>query len=252
MADDVIPNGPLIGALPFLLPYLEQEPLWEILNTGLPPGYFSSPPAPSTAPWWAYPGPWAAGNNVVPIFLCPSNYAQAAPDQTAALMSYYSSTTLGYTLELWYFPFNTQLGPTNYLGVAGFMGQAQDPIWVYPGVFGDDTRISLTRVSSQDGTSNTLMFGESVGGPNNSPTPTYAPTWMGSGALPTYMGLTPPGDWYNFSSMHDGVVNFARCDGSVVAISTGGDVAAQVPNNFQAACSYNDGVNVNWAALGVE
>ena len=49
--------------------------------------------------------------------------------------------------------------------------------------------------------------------------------------------------------MHNGVVNFARCDGSVVAISTSGDVAGWPQNNFQAACSYNDGANVDWNPL---
>ena len=265
-ANYTTPNGPLLGVLPFLLPYIDQQPLYEIMLNGIPAGYFNSPPAPATPPWWTVSGPWAAANNTVPTFLCPSNYTAAAPDQQGFMISYYNPTTGGYTLEIYVFQLaialgvvadpslgpTMNLGPTNYLGVAGYLGQTQCPTWIYPGVFGDDTRVSLTSVSSQDGTSNTLMFGETVSGPNNNPTPIYAPTWMGSGAMPTAWGLIPPGDWYTFNSMHDGIVNFARCDGSVVAISTGGDVAGGTPNNFQAACSYNDGVNVNWSALGVD
>ena len=33
--------------------------------------------------------------------------------------------------------------------------------------------------------------------------------------MPTAWGFTVPAHWYNYSSMHDAVVNFAMCDGSV-------------------------------------
>ena len=262
-ANYTTPNGPNMGALPFLLPYIDQLPLYEIMISGLPSGYFNAPPVPATLPWWTFPGPWAAANNTVPTFLCPLNLTSAAPDQGGFLISYFSTTTSAYTLEMYVFQLaialgdvadpslgaTNNLGPTNYLGVAGLMGAAQDPFWIYPGVFADDTKNSLANIAALDGTSNTLMFGETVGGPNNNPTPTYAPSWMGSGAMPTAWGLTPPGNWYTFNSMHDGIVNFARCDGSVVAIRTSGDVAGWTQNNFQAACSYNDGANVDWNQL---
>ena len=59
----------------------------------------------------------------------------------------------------------------------------------------------------QDGTSNTLMFGECLGGPNPPPSgsPFYGFSWFGVGALPTLSGLPVqyPKYW-QFSSKHTG------------------------------------------------
>ena len=51
---------------------------------------------------------------------------------------------------------------------------------------------------------------------------------MGSGALPTAWGLTPffkneafPKAWFQFSSDHSGIVQFAFADGSVRSIMLG-------------------------------
>jgi prepilin-type N-terminal cleavage/methylation domain-containing protein/prepilin-type processing-associated H-X9-DG protein len=260
--DNALPYGPLMGCLPFLLPYIEQLPLWNILTSELPAGYLTTDPPPSVGagsePWWTTGfSTLQAANYTVETFLCPDNNSAAAKDETATLMSYYDPGLGEYVFEMVYFAGDTTLAATNYLGCAGFFGQATISPWPYPGVFGDDTRNSISRIASLDGCSNTIMFGEIVGGPNTNPVPTYSPTWMGSGAMVTYWGLSYTGnsfgkfagDWYTFNSRHPGFVNFARCDGSVVAILISGDVEAGEANAFQAACSYNDSTPVHWEKL---
>jgi prepilin-type N-terminal cleavage/methylation domain-containing protein len=251
-------NGPLIGSLALILPYIDQMPLYEIMTNpytpnytyGMPNNYFTNPPAPNTSPWWRYNPTWNAAQTTIPVFICPSAGVQGSND-VACIISFTigSGASAQYYMDFWYWPGYNFLGATNYLGVAGYMGGTSDPIWPYPGVFGDDSKLSFSVITAADGTSNTLLYGEALGGPSDGSAPVYTPTWIGSGPLPTQWGLTPPGNWWTFNSMHTGVVNFAKCDGSVVAISTGGDVAGGVANNFQRACSYNDGQGVNWSVL---
>jgi prepilin-type processing-associated H-X9-DG protein len=142
------------------------------------------------------------------------------------------------------------MGHSNYAGVAGALGGAKDVsphdvdpdsgtvntcpdasprginLQAYEGIF---TNRSATKIGSiPDGTSNTLMFGEYLGGflqtaPYNQRL--YMMSWFGVGALPTKFGLGRPGfefgnskpgaDWPTFSSFHTGGVQFAFADGSV-------------------------------------
>jgi prepilin-type processing-associated H-X9-DG protein len=141
-------------------------------------------------------------------------------------------------------------GHTNYAGVAGALGAAKDVantdvdpgsgevntcpdaspkginLQLYEGIF---TNRSATKLGSiADGTSNTLMFGETVGGfYDQAPyiQRQFIMSWFGVGALPTKFGLGRPGfpfgnslpgaGWPTFSSYHVGGVQFAFADGSV-------------------------------------
>jgi prepilin-type N-terminal cleavage/methylation domain-containing protein/prepilin-type processing-associated H-X9-DG protein len=143
---------------------------------------------------------------------------------------------------------NPAPGVTNYLGVAGakgnniaypdtnswtanfFPGQTTGGWAFLAGIFDNRTRTSLAQIP--DGTSHTLAFGEVTGGmgPGNDGnifggnntlsglgmiTETFA--WMGCGMNDTQWGLGGPDNSlpWQFSSRHDGVVNFAYADGSV-------------------------------------
>ena len=112
------------------------------------------------------------------------------------------------------------MGGSNYIGNSGYLGDI--PSKKYNGYVGPFYRNSKTKlVDITDGTSNTLLFGETLAGPMSGARD-YRLTWMGAGAMPTAWGLTPvaaPYEWVNFSSKHTAVVNFAFADGSVHGIN---------------------------------
>ena len=123
---------------------------------------------------------------------------------------------------------------TNYFGVAGTGAagthNAALPFGIaisqYVGVFTDRSTNTVTDITN--GTSNTLMFGESQGGLYNGQ-PTFLYPWIGSCVMDTRFGLPATGansDWRQFSSGHPGVVMFCFCDGSVRTLLTG------TSNNF--------------------
>lgn len=94
----------------------------------------------------------------------------------------------------------------------------------YTGIYYANSTTKITHIS--DGTSNTLAFGEYLGGVHNNGTRFAELAWMGAGCLPTKWGLAPiygpqKNDYYylQFQSKHDGVVNFAFADGHVAGIS---------------------------------
>jgi prepilin-type processing-associated H-X9-DG protein len=138
-----------------------------------------------------------------------------------------------------------ELGRTSYAGVAGAYGKV-DPAdtvharWApYVGIFNSANPKQTTRIADiRDGTSNTLMFGEYLGGLHKDGTRDFEVAWMGSGGWPTRRGLAPIYNytsptgvvytgteytWQQFQSAHPGLVNFAFADGSVRQISKTAD-----------------------------
>jgi prepilin-type processing-associated H-X9-DG protein len=109
----------------------------------------------------------------------------------------------------------------------------------YEGVYTSRSAWSQGQIAALDGTSNTLMYGESCGrqgvdGNGNLNDNVFDKAWLCS-ALPTHHGLNARRDpatgawvedqgqrayYYAFSSNHGALVQFAFCDGSVRALNS--------------------------------
>jgi prepilin-type N-terminal cleavage/methylation domain-containing protein/prepilin-type processing-associated H-X9-DG protein len=226
-----------IGVLAQLLPYVEQKNIYNQMTASVSTTYFRID---VTGGYWIGNGGLrAAANYSVPIFLCPSDSPQTATAGAFSRIHMYYDPSNGFlTLTGGYLAGTAgTIGKTNYLGVAGYFGQAYSG---YQGIFGNRTAVRLTQIS--DGTSNTLMFGEALGGPPNGPNQRlFCYSWMGPGCLPTAWGLPENCDWYTFGSQHTAVVNFAFGDGSVrnlrKGLTGGGDY-----NTYIFMSGYRDGV----------
>ena len=243
-------NGPNTGVLAYLLPYMEQTNIYNLVN----PIYFNPTGASAT---WAYSTPpydpngnstgiVPAAANRVKSFECPSDQVNTIKkngmfdelfpgiggcDQTNPKDSicgdYLNPPAAGYLLP----------AATNYVGCAGGLGRttvgktgivyADSSIYyLWPGVYYQNSKTTIAAIT--DGTSNTIAFGETLGGDDK--LNDWNLSWFGSGSMPTAWGLTkrkPPEcsvpecyTWYQFSSKHTGLVNFSMADGSVRGLRT--------------------------------
>jgi len=214
-----------IGALAYLLPFMEQTAIYN----QIPSGYWSVPP--TSGVWWG--GGWTAANNRVKPYECPAdNPGNVTP--TSGIWAYVY--TSGYTLYGGYFsPGYTSLGRTSYAPCAGYIGDGYLP---YCGPYFPGSKTKIGNIP--DGSSNTIGFGEYLGGssPGNRD---FVPTWMGTGGMATAWGLSPsPTQWYQFGSKHDGGVYFGFCDGSVRLIKRSVD-----GNTFIYLSGMSDGAVIN-------
>jgi hypothetical protein len=163
-------------------------------------------------------------------------------------------------IQVLYTPGNPGLGRTSYLPVAGLFGDTRDGnsqgpggapggYVRYRGAFYADSKTKVAALS--DGTSNTLAFGETLFGPPTNRQ--FAATWMASGPLPTYWELAamqPADIWPQFGSMHDGVILFAYCDGTVHSFRrTNGGSGSPHWYDLAYAAGTNDGASYNLADL---
>ncbi len=235
-------NGQFVGVLPYLLPYVEQQNLYNSMLPGMPADYLSATAV--YTPWWSNAATWQAAQTRVPLFLCPSDNAYS--NSAGTLVGAHTYAGPGYVdLDLPYFPIGgggDNLGRTDYVGVAGYFGAANP---TDAGVFTNRSNVGLAQISTADGASNTLMFGEYLGD-NNAGRRQYSASWMGVGAIPTGFGLPADGQAnpFVFSSPHNGLVQFALCDGSVRALRKGADY-----NNYVWASGWQDGQVVDFSLI---
>jgi prepilin-type N-terminal cleavage/methylation domain-containing protein/prepilin-type processing-associated H-X9-DG protein len=264
--------GPYTSVMAFLLPFLEQQNTYNLI----PQNYFSTN---GTAGAWAYNTPpfdfqigWTYNNTFGPgfhngtgtgfipaqqhikIFECPSDnvYQQT---NTGLIDAYW--VDMGYIwIDFNPNPDQGQLpwGRTNYIGCAGGLGDNSDfPIpgftdfwsksWApYKGIYYRNSSTKMVQIS--DGTSNTIAFGETLAGTATG-SRDFALTWFGAGSMPTAWGLTNSPDWFNFSSRHINMVQFAFADGSVRPITLASSYAMYIY-----ASGMQDGTVVDFTQLG--
>lgn len=265
------------GLIVFLLPYMEQQVLYDKMFVyTVDPDPSSSgyqvDPVPylsvetgryqnhdSITPWWNVNGQSIRQVAFTRInsLLCPSADAYGNRVGTSVLLQPFHRNTgnndanLGSDATYYMGTFNatgttgSRLGRTNYLGCAGLNGNiprrmpnnSVNSCAPYEGMFG--TRNVHNEGAVTDGLSNTIMMGEAIGGLDND-TWNYndsrprvrdmSHSWAGSGVMPTKWGLknrvasTSPKrlmyykNWYQFSSNHPQVVQFAMGDASVRTI----------------------------------
>jgi len=264
------PNaGPYTGVLAYLLPYMEQNNVYNQLPTNLFP-------LGTTAGAWAYnTPPFSSDGNMtgfpsicnaqIKAYTCPSDDAQTAslsPDANgytgvidATFTVNPNSVTVDWVLNT---PgFGAELGATNYAGNAGYLGDdsgtsngLQAPYATFKGPYYNSSKTKITDIS--DGTSNTIAFGETIGGQTTPQVRDFKRSWMGSGIMWSGWGMPNDGSttWYAaWASKHTGIVQFAMCDGSVRGITKGITANPQF-TTFATVTGIADGRVTDFSQLG--
>jgi prepilin-type N-terminal cleavage/methylation domain-containing protein/prepilin-type processing-associated H-X9-DG protein len=245
-ANGVLPPGfnssSYCGTLAYLLPYIEQDAIANLI----PQTMLS--PTNTAGVWWG--GAWTAANNRIKTFMCPSDATYASV--TLGVFAYFTTNSGGMTGGYFGGDLPT-LGRTNYVAVAGALGQTGSSFWdTYRGAFFMNSQTTISGIA--DGSSNTLFFGDYLC-TQTSPTTTrqFAASWMGAGAMPTAWEILSPGQWYAFSSRHPGRTQFAFGDGSVRAITNAGSTTPWYTARWyalQQAAGTSDGAVANFSLLG--
>jgi prepilin-type processing-associated H-X9-DG protein len=253
--------GPYTGSLVYLLPFMEQQPLYNEIYA-ISPSVFQKN---TTAPAWAYGYPqyWGGSrspqNGSAPLlgpnggpFVHVKNYQCPADmgftSQYGIMDAYwYTPYTLWADYMPWESPWTNGLGKGNYIGSCGWLGTNNHLYWLPgnpsgKGVYDENSSTKVTDIT--DGTSNTIAFGETLAGTAVGQQD-FVLSWYGAGTMPSAWGLSQTPDWYQFSSRHTGIVNFAWADGSVRPVSLQANTYT-----FWYATAIGEGQVINLAQLG--
>lgn len=248
-----------IGLLAMLLPYIELDNIYKTMKVDKDPKNAPLTPPPAPFAWHAYggtaaypsPNDWDMANSQPKSFICPSDGFNVTSTATTCGSQYYydvggvsgsvtfSFTSGGVAVML-------PRGRTNYIGnggtngtVAGNKASTLDPNvntptgWndaLYEGMFGNRDGCIIGAIS--DGTSNTIMLGEGIGGDTSLASGRDRIwSWISMGTIWSKRGIGVPGqpggsdnpgsDTLKFSSFHPGVCQFTFADGSVRALKPG-------------------------------
>ena len=260
-----------VGVLVYLLPFMELNTIYSQLKVNLDRNTVTLPgsdPWFDDQNKLYQANDWQFAQAQIRSFMCPSDNISDDPshssDEGSAPSGVGASMICGAVtadpnnrayIVVSYFPpslagLYLPKGHTNYVGVAGALGAAREvtnaDAATCPGDFPSTGGVNLQRYegiftnrsanklgSIPDGTSNTLMFGETLGGfdPMTPSRRIMEMSWFGVGALPTKFGLGQPGlpygnskpgaGWPTFSSKHIGGVQFCFADGSVHLLKFG-------------------------------
>jgi prepilin-type N-terminal cleavage/methylation domain-containing protein len=253
-----------IGHLAHLFPYIEQTTLYNNYQNAnnLDPdtsgvGAVTGSPQQLLNRYWFFTDSWLSAQYRLPSLLCPSDQAETAIISSISTTQFVapSASALPEGSAEYVNPtsasFHVSIGKTNYLGNGGRNGKTGSNAVsnVLP-----DTTLGLgcdvltgpffvrskTRMAGfQDGTSNTLLFGEVTGWftqPARRAGRQASFWFLSNGPMYTKFMIPEPAvnvndpqdGWRNavqlpgpirFSSMHTGVINMANADGSVRSMS---------------------------------
>ncbi|MFP6694378.1 MAG: DUF1559 domain-containing protein [Pirellulales bacterium] len=206
-------KDPFIGAMAYLLPYLESRDIVEDAPV-------NKDPSEAGSKWWSDEKIVGAAKHHVPVFQCPSADQSPGRGTLLTVSTWHDADERKYWVKAaWVSVANgsAKLGTTNYLGCMGYVGTVD-----YPradrlrGPFHNRSRES-SRTAARDGTTNTIMFAEALGHRGWRGKMKYS--WMGCGALPLAWGINKK-HFASFSSEHIGQIMCCMMDGSVKPIST--------------------------------
>jgi hypothetical protein len=211
-----------VGMFAHILPYVEADHLYrQLVTTGGVPPNTDPPNRPGfdfgltslSYGWYSNATDRLLAGARVKYFTCPSDTVYEDVQYGTFIIMYCDGLTFwgGYYGN----PTGNFFGRTNYVSLCGGF-QTNDPFWgQWEGVMTNRGNLTLGQLTALDGTSNTVMIGELLGG---RPSPRdFAITWMGGCAYPTAWGLAMGAEaqWYVLSSRHASVVQFCFGDCSI-------------------------------------
>jgi prepilin-type N-terminal cleavage/methylation domain-containing protein len=229
-------SGPYVGCLAFILPHIEQQSVYDQLLINWNPRKISGPR------WLDVPANVGAAQTRITVYTCPSADTEELLQDPNAFVS----STICYQTGGTGIPGGPSWSPgivpvsrfgaravglTNYIGCGGVFGTLNGSwsglqLAQYKGMMLAVTKselniVTLEAVSGADGTSNTLMIGESIGSIPGQ-TPRFGFSWIASGSKPSFSCIPETlldVNAFDWSSRHTGMaVNFVMGDASVRAV----------------------------------
>jgi prepilin-type N-terminal cleavage/methylation domain-containing protein len=207
--------APCVGVLTYCLPYMEQTNIYNQLTIMQPANLNTN------VPWWSRAPDFTLAQTKIKSFLCPSD----DPTQSAVgtfVIFYCDANSLTFTGGYYPNPTGNLFGRSDYQGVAGAIGLPNKNFYgTWFGLLTDRSKATLGQATARDGLSQTCLIGESLAGEAPPNVRNFSGSWMGAGAFATAWGLQAQCQWYQFGSLHTGIVQFAFGDGGVRGVKYG-------------------------------
>ena len=243
-----------VGTLPFLLPYMEQDNVFRLMMSGMPADYLGL--AARYDAWYNYTQTSNAAQVKIKGFLCPSDQAESS---TGVIASPFHIGNDGFIRWVVFNgpPSNgadviAAQGRSNYATTSGLFG-ASGSTSVPNASTPFSNRTQTTLVTMTDGTSNTVMFCEALGGQQVGDR-NYSLMWISAHITPNGGMPDPVVNVFDAGSRHTGVVNHTLCDGSVRSLrkpATGSSLSATPRREYRYLLGHQDGQVIDGDKLGL-